>query len=470
MKKSLLLGLIFSLSGCFFAQKIPKFDSRAVFQEQFPIRAIDELKLDQVLQLAEAQKIALQNNPEYRSLFYAVNAAKSRYEQALSAYLPQVDLSGGVEHKLESGYDLENPPAGIFRRKNGLTTGASLQASYLIFDGFEREISFLLAKNEYKQEQKITEDMKRILLRMVAYCYYDAILAKEEVRIAQADFDFQISSLIQAENRYKSGFVSKAAVLNFKILANEAKSAILNASYRYEIAVFALLNLMGFDTPEIPALELTVLEFDKNHGLLSLETYLDMAIANRPDLQKVVLELDAARLQKEKSYSKFFPEIYFNIGMDFENGTARLRHNKFRKSHYNELQFFYGVRGNWNIFNGFRDYLKVKEMSLWERFYLMQLEKSYLKIITEVKDAYANYRNACMQADLYQESMQWVIEQRQLVQAEYWGGQDTINRLNGAQSAVVEAEGRLAIALINIEKARIQLASVVNDYNLLNYE
>ena len=459
-------GVIFCFCGCFNFPQSPKFATRSDFQEQFPVRTIEELEINKVLQIADAQKIALQNNPEYKSLFYAVSAAKNRYEQSLSGYLPQVNLSGELEHRLEGGYDLKNPPADVYRRKNSLVTGATLQASYLIFNGFEREISLLLAKNEYRQEEKITEDMQRILLRMVSFCYYDAILAQEEIRIAQADFDFQVSSLIQAENRYKSGFVSKAAVLNFKILANDAKSAILNASYRYEVAVFALLNLMGFDLSELPELELTQLEFCKKYELLNLETYLDMAIENRPDLQRVVLELETARLRRYKSYSKFFPEVYFDIGLDFEHETARFRHHNFRKSHYDDLQFFYGVRGNWNIFNGFRDYLKIREMSSWEKFYLMQLEKSYLKIITEVKDAYVNYRNSCMQADLYRESMQWVIEQRELVQAEYWGGQATINRLNGAQSQVVEAEGRLAIALINIEKARIQLLSVINDYDL----
>ena len=82
--------------------------------------------------------------------------------------------------------------------------------------------------------------------------------------------------------------------------------------------------------------------------------------------------------------------------------------------------------------------------------------------MNEVKDAYANYKNAREQVAIYREMMKWVFEQRQLVQVEYWGGRETITRLNGAQSDLVNAEGKLAIAAVELNKAIAQLNAAVN--------
>ena len=53
-------------------------------------------------------------------------------------------------------------------------------------------------------------------------------------------------------------------------------------------------------------------------------------------------------------------------------------------------------------------------------------------------------------------------EQRQLVTVEYWGGRETITRLNGAQSDLVGAEGKVAIAIVELNKALAQLNAAVN--------
>ena len=91
----------------------------------------------------------------------------------------------------------------------------------------------------------------------------------------------------------------------------------------------------------------------------------------------------------------------------------------------------------------------------------LHLSEQFLRVLTEVKDAYANYRNAREQTRLCRETLEWVYEQRTLVQSAFWCGRDTITRLNGAQSDVVEAECRLAIARIEVCKALVQLQAAV---------
>ncbi len=465
----IIFSLVFLLlgCGCYLSSSYSHLRNREAFQEQFSINnQAAAFPADKILNLSDIQKIVLQNNLDYRSMIYAVQAAKRRYYQFFNGYLPRIDINSGVAQELEKSYDVTHPPADIYPERNGLNVGVSMQASYLIFDGLEREIAILLARNEYRMNLKSAENLQRILLRASAYTYYDAILAQAEMEIAQADLDFQLSSLAQAEERYKNGFVSQAAVLNFKILANQARSNLLNALYRYECAAFALINLMGYDDGELKNLKLQFISENKLKNselkILSLATYLDLAVVNRVDLQQSLLILQNAELRKKETYAAFMPQIYLKADLGFTHEYSKLKHHDFNKYKYDEWGFSYGIYGKWNIFRGFADYNKLREAESYERYYLLQLGRKYLDIVTEVQIAYANYRNACVQVELYRQSCQWVKEQRDLVQAEYWGGQDTITRLNGAQSAVVESESKLAIALINSYKTLAQLEAAIN--------
>lgn len=456
------LLLALCCAGCF-TRPVENYRNLADFKENFPKLDIAELSKKKVLTLRDAQKTAIANNPDYIAAYHAVYAAKFRYYRSLSAYLPTVDLNMSVGQSLENSRDLRNPPEGVVPRENHFSTDIGLRASYLIFDGLAREFAALIAQKEYKKSVAEDENIKRLLIRGVAYAYYDAILAREAERIGEADLAFQTSSLLQAETRYKYGNVSKASVLNFKILANAARSSILNARYRGEVARFALTALMGYPTLDFPKeLELTPLEIKPEELMLDLDTYLDMAIANRPDLRAARFMLEIARCRTFSAYSGFLPVINAYLGLDFNTSASKYGAYRVHHSYYNNAGFSYGVTGEWNLFSGFSTYNLLRESRAMEQMTRFNLDSAFLSVMNEVKDAYANYKNAREQVAIYREMMKWVFEQRQLVQVEYWGGRETITRLNGAQSDLVNAEGKLAIAAVELNKAIAQLNAAVN--------
>ncbi len=450
------------LCGCL-PQPAEQYRTLEEFQRNFPKRDITELMEKKVLTLRDAQKTALVNNPDYIAAFHAVKAAKYRYYRSLSAYLPTVGVGADVGQSLQNSYDLRNPPADLAPRENNFSTGVGLRATYLIFDGLEREFSALIARKEYGKSTSEDENVRRLLIRAAAYAYYDAVLARETERIAEADLAFQTSSLLQAETRYRYGHVSKAAVLNFKILANEARSSILNARYRGEVARFALTALMGYSTQDLPAeLELEPLEIRPDEIMPGPDAYLETAIRNRPDLQSARYLLEIARYRRYSSYSGFLPVINAYLGLDFDVNASKYGAYPVHHTYYNSAGLSYGVTGDWNLFRGFSTYNLLRENTALEETARFQLDSSFLSVVNEVRDAHAGYRNAHEQVAIYREMMQWVFEQRQLVQAEYWGGRETITRLNGAQSDLVNAEGKLAIAIVELNKAIAQLNAVVN--------
>ena len=435
----------------------------ADYRQTLPENDFKELTRKKVLTVSEACRTALKGNPDYRSACRAVAAAKYRYYRSLSAYLPEADFRASAGQSLRRSHDLLNPPAGIMPRENVWNGQLGLYASLLIFDGLEREFSVMIARREEKISRELTRNSRRLLIRGVACAYYDAVLAKEMQRIAEADLSFQLSSLRQAENRYSNGLVSKADVLNFRILVNAAKSAILTARYRGKTARNSLCALMGYPQNDLPDdLELSPLD-EKGGGYYpGLEYCLEQAAANRPDLRAAALLLDIAVFRKWQSYSGFLPTVRAVTGLEFSAASSQYGGYQVNSSHHNTLDFSYGFTGEWNLFRGFATVNLVRERRVLEDLAKLHLDNMFLQAVTEVKDAYANYRNAKGQVELAKATLNQVYEQRALVQSAFWCGRDTVTRLNGAQSAVVESESRLAIALIELRRAEIQLNAAMN--------
>ena len=115
----------------------------------------------------------------------------------------------------------------------------------------------------------------------------------------------------------------------------------------------------------------------------------------------------------------------------------------------------------WNLFEGFANYNLLRELNALESVKQYALLAKFLQVINEVSDARENILNASGQLELYRQSLEWVFEQRQIVQSEYNSARTTITRLNGAQSDLVKAENMLAIAQIELNKAIVQLQSAI---------
>lgn len=414
------------------------------------------------LSLAGAQAAALQNNPTYQAAYQAIKSAKYRYYRSLAGYLPVIQSNSAVTHSLRNSYHIKNPPAGIMPYENYFSAETSLQASWLIFDGFEREFAALIAREDYNQSLLEDANARRLLLQAVAFAYYDIMLAEARKVIAEADLEFQNSSLSQAQSRYRFGKNSMAAVLNFKILGNEARSAILAAATRVRSGRYALAALMGGSAEYLSEeIKLDTLQISEPFKLEPLQTYCNMAIARRSDLAAMRSELQISRYRHLQGYAEFLPTVKLFYAGSFSNNNFRYADYRYSASRYNHFDNTYGATVQWNLFDGFASYNLLRELVTQENIAQYKLQERFLQVINEVSDARENIVNAAGQLELYRQTLEWVFEQRQLVQVEYDSARTTISRLNGAQSDLVRAENMLAIAQIELNKAIIQLQSAI---------
>ncbi len=432
-------------------------DFRRTFSER---KRVVTLPAEETLTLCKAVETALLNNPTNLAAAQAVQAAKYGYYRALSAYAPEINAGYSLGHTLTRGWDLKNPPVGVMKKNDHFVTAGTLQASFLLFDGFARELEVIIARQEHRKSKSLEKNVKRLLERAVAYAYCDMYLSEEEVVIYEEDLDFQNSALAQEEQRFRNGHVSMASVLNFRILAARAKSNISNARYRRQVALHALAALMGCDIWQFPdKIKLQEISAEQFAPVYDENFYLELAVSNRPDLKAEKIALNIAWRSKQKAYADFFPVIHLFSEFSLDTYNAQYGGYRYSGAHSRQGGFTYGVESKWNLFRGFDTINNIRRQEALERVAMWGLNAKFLEIAAEVRDARSNCLNSRYQIGVFRDMARWVREQRDLVFSEYLNGRETITRLNEAQNILIEAQSRLIVSVIEFSKAVAQLAA-----------
>lgn len=462
------LGLLF-VCGCYNYPAAPKAVMSSSFTHREKDKSDDLFKDMQSLTLADAQRIALQNNPDYISAAFAINAARAKYYQALGAYSPEITADFTLQNSHSWATHLVNAndygAPGKHRRTDSFITKTGVSARLLLFDGLAREFKWMAAKRDVKYKELLQADACRTMMRAVAYAYNEVLLAIENRRIADEDRKFQKTSLKDTQYKFDAGAVPLSDVLNFEILMNNADVDMIAAEYQYETAIYALAVLMGYPDGTLPSHLMFPSDFKSNFGdLPAVDIYLDAALANRPDLKGYREQLEIARYQMYSSYSSYAPTASAFVSFGYDTSLNRYRDFELRSNSHdygNTPSLSYGISASWTIFNGLIRYNQVREYQAYLAVADYNVASAWFTVVGEVRAAYANYNQSVKKTRLYEKTRDLSKKQRDLVDDEYRAGNAELTRLNEAQRDLVQAETNLASSYINIQNARAQLDAAV---------
>ena len=119
----------------------------------------------------------------------------------------------------------------------------------------------------------------------------------------------------------------------------------------------------------------------------------------------------------------------------------------------NQLQ----VGLSYNLFSGGLTNARISEARHRLTELEKQLEDRLLTTAADIRSAAAQVQTAQTQVTLQRENASLVQRTRDLVEKEYNAGQGSLVRLNEAQRDLTAAQGNLALALVSLRQAWIQL-------------
>jgi outer membrane protein len=377
------------------------------------------------LSLADAQRLAIQNNPQFSAAQYTAAAANQVPRQYRAAMQP--NLSGnftavGADNgsRIAAG-GLTNPA--VYDR-----LGSGLTVSQLITD-FGRTSNLVgMAKLQAAAQDQLTEATRADILLATSSAYFAVLSAQsvlqvvdETVKTRQTVVD-QVSAL--AESKLRSTLDVSFANVNLsgaKLLQVQAQNELKAAEARLATAM-GLPGEPNFVLAEEP---LPSAMPDRVQDLI------DSAVQNRPELKDLRLQQSAAERFAKAEHALYFP----SVGVLGAAGFAPAAEAQI-PGRYGAI----GMNISIPIFNGGLFKARQTEAELKAKAASATVNDQQNSIIRDVRIAYLNAATAYDRMALTQELLQQAKLAMDLSQSRYDLGLAAIVELSQAQLNLTSAQ------------------------------
>lgn len=415
-----------------------------------------------VLDLKTAQQIAMADNPSIQATEIRIKQAMERISQARATYWPRIDANASVSRIWMPDNEYQDnlytarifdPGATIDDPQDYYRTGIS--TTWLLFNGFERHYSNLLAQNSKNQMISARDDARRLLFSSVASSFLLAVLARENIEITRADETFFNDLLEEARKRRQIGTGSLSDELSFQVQANAAISERIRSEGVFKASLHSLAELLGLPDASLPAhVELAPLEeaSPKEMEVPDSEQMIAYALEHRPEILQSHLAIQNASLEKKMAYSKYAPTI---------NLTAAVTGEREEDAGFEGDDFgnTIGLNMTINLFSGGLYRAQSREAMQKENEARKLLEALKTSITAEIRTSVVDVVTAQTQLKLQQSNTRLVRKNRDLVEKEYKAGQASLVRLNESQRELTSAQTRTAVALVTLRQSWYALMS-----------
>jgi len=359
------------------------------WQDKVAVLPSPETKHD----LADLVDLGLRNNPNTRSAWETARAEADRYGRSLAPFYPEIRAQAAiapVERFLEP---IESGPLTIHRE----SYEPRVTLTYTLLDFGRRAQSAELARQRLLAANFAFNRRLQDVVFTVERAYYLLDAAYGFERAAERNLELARTVLAAAEQRIAVGLATRPAVLLAKQVEARAVYELENARVAVKNNEAELAVALGIpanrplpieslqDQPPPPALEDAV------------DTLIDTALAQRPDLAARVAELRAADARIAAAKADFFPTFGFrgHYGQSIWDYTA----GSTSGLSANEPTYSTIFTFNWDVFKGFDRLNAVREAEAEMRVARAELAATELDAIAEVWRAYYDYRSAVRKLD-----------------------------------------------------------------------
>ena len=392
------------------------------------------------LTLAQAQQLAIQNNPQFTAAQYNAAAAYQTAPQYKAAYEPTVfgsvtTVGADNGSRLAAG-SLTNPI--VYSR-----VGTGLSIGQMITDFGRTSNLIAMAKLQASAQDQVTETTRAQILLDTSRAYFAILrtlavlkVASQTVTARQTVSD-QVTAL--AESKLKSNLDVSFANVNLadaKLLLVQAQSELKAAEADLATAI-GLPNESGFVLDEEPI---------PSPMPDRVDALIREAIQNRPELKSLRLQQNAAERFIRAEHALYFP----SVGVV---GTAG-----FVPTGYQAVPSRYGAIGmnvSIPIFNGGLFKARQTQAELKAKAATENVNDLQNRVIRDVRVAWLSATTAFDRMGLTRQLLEQAKISLDLAQARYDLGLGNIVELSTAQLNVTSAQIADASALYEYQTQRI---------------
>ena len=403
------------------------------------------------LTLADALRIAAQNNLSYRAAQADQQAAAARIVQATAGKLPSLSALYAHEHTQSAGAFVFPKPGGgstVFPISATNNDDVAETIEWAIYTGGAAEAAVGQAAAGYAAAQNELAATHADVITDTTNAYFQLIEARKAAAIADQAVSVAQDNLKTAQLLFNAGTAARADVLREQVTYANAQVAQVQADNDAALANEALANLLNVDLgSRIDATE----SLEATAPPFALDEVLSDAHARRPEISASRSAVTIAEDTVRAARAGTLPTLALQVQ------NASLTPN-FENIHQPQLSETLSV--TWKLFDGGMTHGKVAEASAdvdKAKINLQQLENG---VDLEVRRAYLNYVAAQARLGAARSGQTSADENLRVTRIRYRAGVGTSLELSDAlladtqaQTQFVSAQAQLRIALVTLQRA-----------------
>jgi outer membrane protein len=347
------------------------------------------------LTLAEAVRVALEKNPTVQAAVAYAQAVHEGIGEAKAARLPRVDFTEGftrgnnpvyvfggllTQRQFTAGNFGLNflntpPPLDLFRTQ--------LSAGLPLYDGGQTGRRIKDANLRAQGACETGLRTRQEVIFSVVKAYTDELLARENVRVAEAGVKSAQSDLHRAEARQEEGQAVPSDLLSAQVQQAQAQEDLLQAQNAADLAHAALNVAMGLPEDAATTIESGLKESNFEAGALAERQ--QHALKSRPDLREANLGVERAANGAHMARAEFLPKVNAFSSWEEDNQTFLTRGGN---------NWTAGVSLNFNIFDGGSNRARLAAARYRQTQAQAQVAQLAAAVKLQVREAYLNLTTA----------------------------------------------------------------------------
>jgi outer membrane protein TolC len=406
----------------------------------------------QYLTLDQCITYALQNQPALMQSLINVTIAKKTNAINLSAWLPQVDLTGSYTNyfELPTGFQT-NSEGTLVPVKTGLYYNATpaLSATETLFNP---DVLYAASSAHLyvKQAEQATDSSKIGVIASVSKAFYNLLLTLEQINVLKSDTAQLARNLKDTYHQYVGGIVDKTDYEEATISLNNGLAQLKQAQENVHPQYATLKQLMGFE----PERQFNV-SYDTAQMMqeIAFDTTQQLKYENRIEYQQIQTAKELQNKLVNYYRLDWLPNlsVFYDYNYEFESNTFS---QLFTQAYPNSL---IGIGIDIPVFTGFKRLESVQKAKLQEQQIDWGVVSLKSNIYTQYATAMANYKSNLYSLHFNQENVKLGKDVYSIVSLQYKQGIVPYLNVITAQTDWITSEINYLNALFEVLSSKIDL-------------
>jgi len=273
---------------------------------------------------------AWQNNITVKQQEVQASLSALDEKQARNSVYPNANFSTNTG--MQFGRSV-NPTTNLFATTQLLFQGVNLNADMVIYNWQRVKNSIVAAKYNSKAAQANVEKARNDIALSIATAFLQALLNKEQIGIAQVQFEQTKNQLDATRKRVDAGSLPELNAVELEAQLARDSTTIINAKATADLSVLQLKALLNLDAAanfeiDVPPVEKIPIE---NFADLMPEYVYKTALTNQPGQKVNLLRLQSVEANVKVAKAAMYPTIsaFAGLGSNFANSTDKITGSNF---------------------------------------------------------------------------------------------------------------------------------------------